>query len=66
MKASLGAASSSVQIEDVVTKANMMGQLLNSMSFGLLAGGEAHSSYWNNPDVAKDIAKTIQSTFSKV
>jgi hypothetical protein len=66
MKASLGAASSSVQIADVVTKANMMGQLLNSMSFGLLAGGEAHSSYWSNPDVAKDIAKTIQSTFSKV
>jgi hypothetical protein len=63
MKASLGDASSSVEIADIVTKAKMMSQLLNAFSVGLLAGGAAHSSYWSNPDVAKDIAATIQSTF---
>jgi hypothetical protein len=65
MKASLGAAGQSVQIVDIVTKAKMISQLLNSVSVGLLAGGAAHSSYWSNPDVAQDIAKTIQLTFPK-
>jgi hypothetical protein len=43
-----------------------MHQLFNGISLGLLAGGEAHGSYWSNLDVAKDIATTIQSTFPKV
>jgi hypothetical protein len=64
MRSSLGAdAQEFVKIDDIVTKAKMGAQFFNLFGLGIIAGGEAHGSYWENVDVAKDIAKVIQSTF---
>jgi hypothetical protein len=64
MRSSLGAdAQEFVKIDDIVTKAKICARLFNFFRLGIVAGGKAHISYWENVDVAKDIAKVIQSTF---
>jgi hypothetical protein len=63
MQASLGDAGKSVQINDIITKANLSARFLNAIQLGIITGGKAHGSYWDNPDVAKSIAAVIQSTF---
>ncbi|QLE54348.1 hypothetical protein [Nostoc sp. TCL26-01] len=55
-----------IDIQDIVTQnyswLYFIGSLFRRTPIALIQGGDAHNSYWSNPEVAKKIAETLKIT----